>query len=94
MRPWQRADIIERWKALAASDPERRADWGGLVLVFAEAAGHWPVWQQALEGWNVQTSQQVLQWQAGALQRGRAEGKACRNWRVLPRFESCRPMLC
>jgi hypothetical protein len=77
MRGGHRADIIERWKALAAGEPdaERRADWGGLVLVFAEAAGHWPAWKQALEGWNVQTSQQVLEWQAEALQRGRAEGK-------------------
>jgi flagellar biosynthesis/type III secretory pathway protein FliH len=53
-----------------------RADWGGLVLVFAEAAGQWSAWKQALEGWNVQTSQQVQEWQAEALQRGRAEGKA------------------
>ena len=78
MRGGHRPDIIERWKALAASDPEaeRRADWGGLVLVFAEAVGHWRSWKQALEGWNVQTSQQVLEWQAEALQRGRAEGRA------------------
>jgi flagellar biosynthesis/type III secretory pathway protein FliH len=34
------------------------------------------LWKQALEGWDVIVSQQVLEWQAEALQRGLAEGEA------------------
>jgi flagellar biosynthesis/type III secretory pathway protein FliH len=58
------------------ADPRRRGDWAGLALVFAEAAGTREAWKQALEGWNVEVSQQVLEWQAEALQRGLAEGEA------------------
>jgi predicted transposase YdaD len=72
------ASIIEEWKQLLLAEPdvERRADFAGLALVFAEAAGCRPIWKQALMEWNVETSQQVLEWQAEALQRGLAEGKA------------------
>jgi hypothetical protein len=78
MRDGASADIIGEWKALAAADPDqrRRGDWAGLALVFAEAAQAHALWKQALEGWNVETSQQVLEWQAEALQRGLTEGKA------------------
>jgi len=41
-------------------------------LVFAEAAGRRDVWAQALQGWNMTQSQQVLEWMA----EGKAEGKA------------------
>jgi hypothetical protein len=41
--------------------------------VFAELTGAWNEWKQALEGWNVRTSQQVREWQAeGALANLRA----------------------
>ena len=62
--------------AEAAPDARRRADYGGLALVFAELAGCRPPWKSALEGWNVQQSQQVLEWQAQAYERGKTEGKA------------------
>jgi len=70
--------IIERWKELAQAEPEarRRADYAGLALVFAELADCRPAWQQALEGWNVEQSLQVLEWQAEAEKRGLARGKA------------------
>jgi hypothetical protein len=70
--------IIARWKALAEAEPDAvcRGDWGGLVLVFADAAGTRPQWKRALEDWNVETSQQVLEWQAEARAKGRIEGKA------------------
>jgi hypothetical protein len=57
--------IMRRWKALAAveSDPRKRSDYGALALIFAEAAGRKAAWKQALEGWNVIESQQVLEWQ-------------------------------
>jgi hypothetical protein len=74
--------IIARWKELAQAEPDRRrrGDYGGLALVFAEAAGRRDVWKQALEGWNVIESQQVNEWiavgRAEGEARGRAEGEA------------------
>src|SRR5437773_5707723 len=70
--------MIERWKDLAQAELEarRRADYAGLALVFAELTDCRPAWKQALEGWNVEQSQQVLEWQAEAEQRGRGLGKA------------------
>lgn len=70
--------IIEEWQRLAAVEPDsrRRSDCGALALIFAEAAGRRRVWSEALKGWNMTESQQVLDWQAEALARGRAEGQA------------------
>lgn len=78
MRRGQTEAIIEKWKvlALAEADTRRRADYGGLALVFAELTDCRPLWKQALEGWNVEQSQQVLEWQAEAEKRGAAKGKA------------------
>jgi hypothetical protein len=50
-----------------------RGDYGGLALVFAELAGRLPRWQQALEGWNVIESQQVLEWQRQSAVKARRE---------------------
>jgi hypothetical protein len=68
--------IIQQWLALAGAEPDarRRGDHGGLALVFAEAAGRRDVWKQALQGWNMIQSQQVLEWQAEARVQGKAEG--------------------
>ena len=78
MRGGGEPSIIEQWKELATAEPDgrRRADYGGLALVFAELTGCRPQWKEALEGWNVEQSQQVLEWQAEAEQRGRMRGKA------------------
>jgi hypothetical protein len=56
--------IIEQWKALALAEPDarRRGDYGGLALVFAEAAGCREAWRQELKGWNMEQSAQVLEW--------------------------------
>jgi hypothetical protein len=72
------ASIIERWKQLAQAEPDarRRADYAGLALVFAELTDCRPLWKQALEGWNVEQSLQVLEWQAEAEKRGLARGQA------------------
>jgi hypothetical protein len=58
--------VIEQWQRLARSEPDarRRANYAGLALVFAELTDCRPVWKQALEGWNVEQSLQVLEWQA------------------------------
>jgi hypothetical protein len=72
------ASIIERWKQLAQADPDarRRADYAGLALVFAELTDCRPLWKQALQGWNVEKSLQVLEWQAEAEKRGLARGQS------------------
>lgn len=69
---------IETWKSLAAAeaDERRRGDYAGLALVFAEAAGSLPAWREALKGWNVRQSQQVLEWQEEARREGRQQGLA------------------
>ena len=65
---------IERWKELALGEPDSRlrADYGGLALVFAEAAGRRVQWKEALKEWNMIESQQVLEW----MQMGEARGEA------------------
>jgi hypothetical protein len=69
--------IIERWKQIAAVEPEahRRADYAGLALVFSELSGGREVWKRALEGWNMRQSQQVLEWQAEAAAEAAAEAR-------------------
>src|SRR6185437_5500518 len=68
MRGGGEAGIITEWIRLALEEPStpRRGDYAGLALVFAELAGRRPVWREALKGWNMQVSQQVLEWQAEA----------------------------
>ncbi|HEY7426781.1 MAG TPA: hypothetical protein VH682_21270 [Gemmataceae bacterium] len=74
MQGGEEASIIQRWIELASqeTDSRRRGDYGGLALVFAEAAKRLPMWKDALKEWNVIESQQVLEW----INMGRAEGEA------------------
>jgi hypothetical protein len=69
--PWIRllqggddSGIIQRWAELASaeSDARRRSDYGGLALVFAEAAKRQEAWKLALKEWNMIRSQQVAEW--------------------------------
>jgi len=46
-----------------------------LALVFADLTGRRAAWKESLEGWNVQVSQQVLEWQGKARQEGWQEGE-------------------
>jgi hypothetical protein len=57
--------VIEEWKRLADLEPDQRVrlDYAVDALLFAELPGVWWQWKQALEGWNVRVSQQVLEWQ-------------------------------
>jgi hypothetical protein len=77
------AAIIQQWLDLAhqETDSRRRSDYGGLALVFADAAGCRKDWKEALKGWNMIESQQVLEWIA----EGRVEGEANALLRVLAR---------
>jgi hypothetical protein len=72
------AGIIQQWLDLAGRQPDarRRADYGGLALIFAEAASRLPVWKEALKGWSVKESQQVLEWINMGRTEGRSEGRA------------------
>ncbi len=56
---------ITKWLELASAEPDarRRSDYGGLALVFAEAAGCLDAWKDALKEWNVIQSKQVNEWQ-------------------------------
>jgi hypothetical protein len=72
-------DTAARWKELAGAEPNetRRADLGGLALIFASLTDCVPVWRKELEGWNVERSPITLEWEA----RGEARGSlnALRN---------------
>jgi hypothetical protein len=63
-----KSNAEKRWR-IQFGTPIGVPTGGCLVLIFAEAASHCRAWKQALEGWNVQTSQQVMEWQAEALLR-------------------------
>jgi hypothetical protein len=60
--------LIEEWKRLAdlEPDPRVRLEYAVDALMFAELPGVRMKWKQALEGWNVRVSQQVLEWRAEA----------------------------
>jgi hypothetical protein len=60
--------IIDRWKRFAEAEPEhrRRAELGGLALVFAETTEREAIWQDALREWNMIRSKIVEGWQAEA----------------------------
>lgn len=68
MRDGDAPDTMGRWRAAAEAEPNarRRAEYGGLALVFAEAADRRPAWTNALEGFAVRQSQTVLDWIAEA----------------------------
>src|SRR5439155_3243526 len=53
------AAVVQEWVRLAGQEPDsqRRTDYAGLALVFAEWAGCLPAWRQALEGFDMWESQ-------------------------------------
>ncbi len=75
MRGSRTPAAIEEWKRLAdlEPDPRLRLEYAADALVFAELPDVWSEWKQALEGWNVRVSQQVLEWQAEAVVKTRRE---------------------
>jgi hypothetical protein len=55
---------VQEWVRLAGLEPneQRRSEYAGVALVFAAWVGHRAVWQQALEGFNVQQLDIVREW--------------------------------
>ncbi len=92
MRGGEEPTIIMEWRSLALEElnAQRRGDYGGLALVFAELAGRRPVWREALEGWNMQVSQQVLEWQAEAARKDARKHALRPTWSVCARLFSAR----
>lgn len=70
-------ELVDRWKLLAEGEPNsrRRAEYGGLALVFADKADRKLLWQEKLEGWNMQESVVVNEWIAMGEKRGEARGR-------------------
>jgi hypothetical protein len=69
MRGCESTALIDEWKRLAdlEPNPQIRLQYAVDALIFAELTGVWSLWKQALEGWNVRVSQQVLEWQNEAI---------------------------
>jgi hypothetical protein len=65
MRGAGRPVIIREWLRLAAQEPDERwrSDLGALALVFVQLTPHEATWRQALEGWNMERSHAVLEWE-------------------------------
>jgi hypothetical protein len=66
--------LVDRWKKLAEAEPntQRRAEFGGIAILFAGRVSRKELWQEKLKGWNVEESTVVQEWVA----MGRAEGRA------------------
>ena len=73
MQGGHESGIIERWKELAASEPlpQRRTEFGALVLVFADAADCLEAWEFALKEWNMIESRIVNEWKDQGRRAGR-----------------------
>ena len=59
----------------AEPDARKRADYAGLLLVFAELVKRRDVWEMGLEDWNMIESEIIKKWQAKARQEGHNEGR-------------------
>jgi hypothetical protein len=59
------ATVIAEWARLATAEPDevKRASIGGVAKVFARLADREAVWKPVLEGWNVERSPVVLEWE-------------------------------
>ena len=58
------AGIMDPWKQVALTEPDGqvRATLAAFALLFAELAGQAEPWKQALEGWDMRSSQVVEEW--------------------------------
>jgi hypothetical protein len=76
--------IMEEWRRVALTEPdvEVRSTLGCFALIFANLAKRSEEWKQALEAWDMQSSQLVDIWHEKGRAEGRAEGQleARRQW--------------
>ncbi|MBY0231501.1 MAG: hypothetical protein K2W96_19625, partial [Gemmataceae bacterium] len=71
------AEVVAWWKRLAELEPseDKRREWAGLALVFADRVGCRGVWEKSVEGWSV--------WKSKFLEEGRQDARknvASRSW--------------
>jgi hypothetical protein len=67
--------LVAQWKAAAAGEPEgrRRANFGQLTITLSAAAGRKDVWQEGLEGWEMETSSYLDEIRAEVRAKSQAE---------------------
>jgi hypothetical protein len=67
----EKSDIVDEWRRLGEDriDQIKRAEYGGLALVFADLVDRFDVWKKGLEGWNVERSRVTLEWEEHAAAR-------------------------
>jgi hypothetical protein len=68
--------VTREWVRLAneEADAQRRSDYAGIALVFANWVGHGKLWEKALEGWDVEQIDIVRRWKESARREGREQG--------------------
>ncbi len=69
--------IIDRWMALAGIEPDtqRKGDYAGIALIFADRVGRKSLWDDKLKGWNVTESAFINEFIAMGEARGEARGR-------------------
>jgi hypothetical protein len=80
------AAVAQEWVRLATqeADAQRRSDYAGLAEVFADWAGHRPIWTQPLEGIvNMWQSQVIREWKDAGRQEARLEERRSALVKVL-----------
>ncbi len=65
MQGGNESGAIERWKELAALEPQasRRTDYAVLARTFADAVNEQAIWHHALKGWNMRESKFIKSWE-------------------------------
>jgi hypothetical protein len=58
--------IMEEWRRVALTEPDAEVSstLGAFALIFADLVKRSELWERALEGWDMQTSQVVDRWRA------------------------------
>jgi hypothetical protein len=76
MRRGNEADIIRRWQEVAIAEPDttRKSDLAAAACELARASGCQPEWEQALEGWGMETSPFLQKWMAKGEIKGEIKG--------------------
>ncbi len=55
------------------SNDRRREQYASLARVFADLAGRGTTWRNQLEDWNMKRSESVMEWQAEAEAKAKAD---------------------